>query len=240
MTLIAVVLLGAVDVGKARGGSLRRLAMLRLPHTGLVVGAAVLAVIGQYGGRFGLPAQTAYVACTLLSVALAAVFVVANRHVVGVPLVALGFALNALVIVANGAMPVSQRAADFAGVSTDAAADGTDARHELMTPDTRLRPLADVIPLYLRSPFGWASNVYSAGDIVLAAGIGLLVMAGMDRPGTGRRARQVARGQLATVDLTPHVVDVTDAAVGADDDDHGPPLDGAREFRAQRSFPAPW
>jgi hypothetical protein len=247
VTLIAVVLLGAIAVGKVRGGSLRRLAMLRLPHTGLVIAAAVLAAIGQYGGRLGLPAQPAYVACTLLSVGLAATFVIANRHVVGVPLIALGFALNAAVIVANGAMPVSQRAADFAGVGTDAAADGSDARHELMTPHTRLRPLADVIPLHLPGRLGRASNVYSAGDVVLAAGIGLLVMAGMDRPGAGRRARQVSRGRLEAIDLTPHVVDVTDQTLEIDpaedvrEADAGQAgVDPPAEVRAPSSFPAPW
>lgn len=239
MTLIAAVLVGAMVVGKLRGGSLRRLAMLRLPHTGLVIAAAVLSTIGQYGGRLGLPAQPAYVGCTLLSVALACVFVVANRHVVGVPLIAAGFALNALVIVANGSMPVSQRAADFARVGTGAAADGTDARHELMTPHTRLRPLADVIPLYLPDPVGWAANVYSAGDVVLAAGIGLLVMAAMARPGAGRRARQVARGRLEAIDLTGQpVVDLTVAEPR--DAELGGTEVAETQVRAPSSFPAPW
>lgn len=235
MTLIAVVLLGAIVVGTARGGSLGRLAMLRLPHTGLVIMAGVLAAVGQYGGRLGLPAQAAYVACTLLSVALATVFVVANRHIVGVPLIAAGFVLNALVIVANGSMPVSQRAADFAHVSTDAAAEGSDARHEILTQRTWLRPLADVIPLYLPDPIRRASNVYSAGDVVLAAGIGLLVMAGMDRPGAGRRARQVARGRLETIDLAdPPPVDLAGREI-----EIAKPGQRA-ELRAPNSFQAPW
>jgi hypothetical protein len=214
VTLVVVVLLGAIVVGKARGGSLRRLAMLRLPRTSLVLAAAVLSAVGQYGGRLGLPAHGTYVAGTALSAALAAAFVFANRHVVGVPLIAAGFFLNAAVIIANGAMPVSQSAADFARVDTGAAADGTDAKHEIATARTRLRPLADVIPLRVPEPFGRASNVYSFGDVVLAAGIGLLVMASMDRPGAGRLARQVARGRLDTIDLTTKpadVIDVTDA-----------------------------
>jgi len=198
VTVIVVVLLGAMAVGKLRGGSLRNLSFVRLPYSGLVIAAGMLAVLGQFGGRLGLPAHLAYVVCTVLSAALAALFLAANRHVVGVPLIAAGFLLNAAVIVANGAMPVSQRAADFAGVDTSAAADGRDAKHELATPDTRLLPLADVIPLRMPSPLHRASNVYSFGDITLAAGVALMVMAGMERPGSGRLARQVARGRLDT------------------------------------------
>lgn len=246
MILVVLVLLGAIAVGALRGGSVRRLAMLRLPHTGLVIAAGLLSVLGQYGGRLGLPGQAAYVVFTLLSVSLACVFVAANRHVVGVPLVAIGFFLNALVISLNGAMPVSQRAADFAVVSTDAAAAGTDARHEILTSHTRLRPLADVIPLHFREPLDWASNVYSAGDIVLAAGIGLLVMAGMQRPGAGRLARQVARGRLETIDLTRHDVPPSGpVADGAADGAAGVAMDADRpadsaDLRLPSSFPAPW
>jgi hypothetical protein len=226
LTIITLVLIGALIVGTVRGGTLRNLAVLRLPRTRLIVVAGVLAALGAFGGSLGLPARPTYVVCTLASAALVCAFVGVNRHVAGMPLVALGFALNALVIVANGAMPVSQEAADFARVSTDAAVDGSDARHELLTDETSLSALADVIPVRLPSPFGWGSNVISAGDIVLAAGIGLLVMTAMRRPGAGRRARQIARGRidpLATSDddagnqpaatVDDEVIDVTDATL---------------------------
>lgn len=235
MTLVLVVMLGAMVVGTFRGGSLRRLAMLRLPQTWLVLAAGVLAGIGQYGGRLGLPGQATYVVCTALSAGLACTFVFANRHVVGVPLIAAGFFLNAAVIIANGAMPVSQSAADFAGVDTTAAANGSDAKHELATGGTRLMPLADVIPLRMPEPLDFASNVYSFGDVVLAAGIGLLVMAGMDRPGAGRRARQVSRGRLVSIDLTDEVVDVTDVPPKPATDEPA-----KTDLREPSSFPAPW
>ncbi len=241
MTVITLVLIGALIAGRVRGGSIRNLALLRLPQTRLIMLAGVLAVLGAFGGTLGLPARACYVVSTVMSAALICVFVYVNRHVAGMPLVALGFALNALVIVANGAMPVSQDAADFAQVSTDAAADGTDARHELLTDRTVLSPLADVIPVRLPSPFAWGSNVVSAGDVVLAAGIGLLVMAGMRRPGAGRRARQIARGRLDALEALEEppnprftadehendVIDVTDAAVAA-------------RLRSRPTSPAPW
>jgi hypothetical protein len=241
VTIITMVLIGALIAGKVRGGSLRNLAVLRLPQTRLIMVAGVLAALGAFGGRLGLPARPAYVICTLASAALVCAFVGVNRHVAGMPLVALGFALNALVIVANGAMPVSQQAADFARVSTDAAVDGTDARHQPLTDHTALSALADVIPVRLPSPLGWGSNVVSAGDVVLAAGIGLLVMTGMRRPGAGRRARQIARGRIDPLEgskdpsgdravVSPDdelVIDVTDASLAA-------------RLRSRLSSPTPW
>lgn len=236
MTIIVLVVLGAMAVGRIRGGSAKRLAMLRLPRTHLVIEAGLLAIVGQYGGRFGLPAGPTYIACTVLSALLAGAFVYANRHVVGVPVIAIGFFLNALVIVANGAMPVSQRAADFAGVDTSAIADSSDAKHELVTSDTVLLPLADVIPLRLTGPASWAANVYSFGDIVLAAGIGLLVLGAMERPGAGRQARQVSRGRNHPVGAPPPEIDLRDPAPAPD-----PSADAdAAEFRVPSSFPAPW
>ena len=181
MTIVVLVLLGAVVVGQARGGSIRQLANLQLSKTGLVLEAGVLAALGQYGGRLGLPSRATYLTCTLLSALLVAVFVYTNRHMVGVPLIAIGFFLNALVIIANGAMPVSERAARFAGIDTGAVVAGSDAKHELASSRTVLLPLADVIPLRLTGPVAWAANVYSFGDIVLAAGIGVLVLGGMER-----------------------------------------------------------
>ncbi|MEO6714006.1 MAG: DUF5317 domain-containing protein [Mycobacteriales bacterium] len=239
MTLVVIVLLGAMALGKLRGGSLRRLSMLRLPRTDLVIAAGILAVFGAFGGLLGLPARPTYVLCTALSAWLACLFVFANRHVVGVPLVAAGFFLNAVVIVANGAMPVSQRAADFADVDTGAAADGTDAKHVIASPDSTLMPLADVIPLRIPRPVDRLSNVYSFGDVVLAAGLGLLVMAAMERPGAGRRARQVARGRLDAIDVTDSVIDLRDvprpdAGVDATSATAEP------ELKAPSSSPAPW
>lgn len=236
MTIIVLVVLGAMAIGRIRGGSPKRLAMLRLPRTGLVIGAGLLAIAGQYGGRFGLPSRPTYVVCTVLSALLVGVFVYANRHVVGVPVIAIGFLLNALVIVANGAMPVSQRAADFAGVETGAIADSSDAKHELVTSDTVLLPLADVIPLRLSGPMSWAANVYSFGDIVLAAGIGLLVLGAMERPGAGRQARQVSRGKIDAVGGPPREIDLRDPAPASDPSADAP----AAEFRVPSSFPAPW
>lgn len=187
MIVIILVLLGAVTIGLIRGGSFDRLSQLPMRHGWLVVAAAVLTALGANGGRLGLPGQVTYVGCTAIAATFVVLFVASNRSLVGVPLVALGFALNAAVILANGAMPVSRQAADYAGVSIDRLLAGDDARHELMTDGTRLRLLADVIAVPLPGPLSTGSNVVSAGDVVLAAGIGQLVADGMLGCGVRRR-----------------------------------------------------
>ena len=187
MTVILLVLLGALVIGRLRGGSFERLSRLPLHRAGLVVAAALLSALGAYGGRLGLPVQATYVGATVGAAALVALFVAFNRRLVGVPLVALGFALNAAVIVANGAMPVSHLAARHAGVEIDAVLRGDDAKHELLTRQSRLRLLADVIAVPLPGVLRIGSNVVSAGDVVLAAGIGQLVTAGMVGAGLRRR-----------------------------------------------------
>jgi hypothetical protein len=187
VTVIVLVLLGALAVGRLRGGSFDRLSQLPMHRSGLVVAAALLSAVGAYGGRLGLPPRATYVGCTVVAAGLVSVFVAFNRRLVGVPLVALGFALNALVIVANGAMPVSHLAARHAGVEIDPVLSGDDARHELLTGQTRLRFLADVISVPLPGALRIGSNVVSVGDVVLAAGIGQLVTAGMVGAAARRR-----------------------------------------------------
>jgi len=75
---------------------------------------------------------------------------------------------------------VSERAAGRAGVSTAAVVGGLDPRHERETPATRLRLLGDVVPV----PLPLRPEVVSPGDVLVAAGLGQLVLLGM---GAGRR-----------------------------------------------------
>lgn len=138
----------------------------RLP---LLFGAAAAQLVAAValGGR-----PTAYAGALAVSAALAAGFVAVNVRVPGVPLVGLGLLLNAAVVGLNGAMPVSPTALERAGVSAQQFSDG---RHELGTGDTRLGFLGDVIPL----PLPLHPEVVSAGDVLVAAGVGLLVLTGL-------------------------------------------------------------
>jgi hypothetical protein len=126
-----------------------------------------------------LPAETATAGIVASNGAVAA-FLLANHRLPGMALAGAGLVLNLLVIAANGAMPVSQRAARIAGLPRDALSQ-PGIKHEVLGNDTALSPLADVIPL------PGTGQVISAGDIVLAAGIGRLVYA---RTRAGRKKQQ--------------------------------------------------
>ena len=179
MTVALLVIAGGIVGGWLRGGSLHRLARVSLPGWPLVVVALVVQALGAFAVVLGLENPHAwYVGGMLTSAVLVALFVARNRALPGMPLVALGFVLNAIVVTANGAMPVSTDAARRAGIALSAVHAGTDAKHELLDDDTWFAFLADVIPVPLPfAPIG--SNVLSAGDVVLAAGIGVLVTNGM-------------------------------------------------------------
>lgn len=193
MTVVLIVVVAAIALGYARGGSLTRLSNLQLPAWPLVFAAlAVQALAGAAAASGVLPARPTYTGGLLVSALLVTAFMVRNRHLRGVPLIAAGFVLNAVVVTANGAMPVSLWAAQRAGLDPVAVALERDPRHEAATSRTRLRSLADVIPVPL--PVDRARSVVSIGDLVLAAGIGVLVANAMVRPGVGRRARRIAAG----------------------------------------------
>jgi hypothetical protein len=167
-------LIGGVLVGAALGGSLTRLERLGLRDLRLVVVAIVIQAIGSLALT-----GTAYVIAMVASLALATAFVVRNPQLPGRALIVGGLALNALVILVNGSMPVAASAARDAGVDLSSIRD--DPRHSVMGAHTHLSWLADRIPLALP----WQPQVLSVGDVLVAAGVGLLVAVGMLR-GTAR------------------------------------------------------
>jgi hypothetical protein len=95
----------------------------------------------------------------------------------GVALLAVGFGSNALVVALNGAMPVSLVALARAGLDIHVV---NDPRHEIATVTTTLPWLGDVVPVALP----WLGQAVSPGDVLIAAGAGLLLYSGMG--GTGR------------------------------------------------------
>ena len=91
------------------------------------------------------------------------------RRLPGVWVVTIGAAMNLIVILANGArMPV---APSMAGVLLQ---QGQVAQYTLMGPDTNLSWLGD----WIVSPWP-ARGAYSPGDLVLALGIGIVVILAM-------------------------------------------------------------
>ena len=144
------------------GGEPRRLAEIELRWTSLIWGALLLqvAVISV------LPAAGALSkAAHLATYAAAALFVVANRRLPGVPIVAVGGALNLVAIVANGGtMPADRGALEASGRRL---AEGRFANSAPIE-DPRLGFLGDVFATPSWFP---AANVFSIGDVVIVAGV---------------------------------------------------------------------
>jgi hypothetical protein len=148
------------------GGHLRRLSALQVRATWAVLAAAAIQVVvtsAVRGGDHGV-----HVALHLASYALVAWFVVANRRLVGMPLIALGAAMNALAIAANGGvMPASETALRIAGIDTSGGfANSAAVEHP------RFLFLGDIIPVPGPWPIG---NVLSTGDLVIVAGALILL-----------------------------------------------------------------
>ena len=171
-----MVLVGAVGAAWAAGGRWHRLAHLHLRARPLVVAAVVAQAGGALVGLAGFgDARRAYVVGLVASAVCALVFCTRNLSVPGVALVSGGLIANALVVAANGAMPVSIVAAYHARVPIAAISTGSDARHEIAGIGTHLRWLGDIVPV----PLPLRPEVVSPGDVLVAAGLAELVVLGM-------------------------------------------------------------
>jgi hypothetical protein len=167
--LLVAILVG-VGVGLARRGSFSRLESARLRQLPILF----IAVAVQLGGALFQRSAGGRPAFVLIVVSYAAVFLfaLANRTLIGMPLIAAGSFGNFLVIVVNGGMPVSLHALRLAGLSnpfqgkTNVLFRGA---HHAMTPDSHLTFLADIIPLRI------GATVISVGDIMIWAGLVLLL-----------------------------------------------------------------
>lgn len=191
MPFVLTALAFAVLVSVLRGGRFRRIPARPLAHAWLLfVGVAMQAGVDVAAGR-GLIPEAGLFGWVLLATSqvLILLFVVLNWRLPGIPLLTIGFALNALVMAANGAMPVSADAIAALGIGP---AEVPPGKHTLLTPDTRLGWLADIWPLpVLRS-------IISVGDAVIAAGIvplthSLMTGRGVEGAGTGGRFRSRSR-----------------------------------------------
>ena len=162
MVLVVLTVAVALVAGLLRGGRLRHLADAPVRAGVLVAVAAGAQVLHALA-----PGPVAAVVLTGMSEAALLAFLWCNRYLAGTVLAAVGSGLNTAVILANGAMPVSSDA--ILAISRHPA-EITAGRHRLLADSDALPELADVIALPL------LRTVVSIGDIVLAAGLGLLVI----------------------------------------------------------------
>lgn len=138
----------------------------------LALAAELLVYVGPLGETLGSASGMVQV------VALAAMLllVVANWRVAGAWVIGLGIAMNLAVVAANGGhMPASVEAVRAVGQTARAEQIERDAiagKSRLMTPETPLAFLGDVVPI---PPI---RQVLSPGDLVLGAGAFLVVALG--------------------------------------------------------------
>lgn len=165
MILVLIAAALAAGVASLRGGSLENLAATRFRWIWILAAAFIVQVATDLIGYEGLPN---FLAVLLVGVSYigAAAFMGLNRELPGMSLAAVGMALNAIVIIGNGAMPVSQWAARIAGIGE---LSDMGVKHEVAGPNTVLPWLADVIPIPN------AFQIISFGDVVLSVGLSLLV-----------------------------------------------------------------
>jgi len=159
MLLVITALALVVSVPLA-GGRLSRLADIKVRG----IWAVMLAVAVQVGiTQIPGGSHAFHAALHISSYVLDAYFVFANRHLKGVPVVALGAALNVLAITVNGGvMPASASALKISGIAERAGFDNSAAlAHE------HLAFLGDVIPVPGPWPIG---NVLSIGDLIIFVG----------------------------------------------------------------------
>jgi hypothetical protein len=181
--LVLVVAVLAVVVAAGAGGD--RLAGLRVRAVRLLVVAAGLQLVTAMVA----PGSAAMRGLTVtLSALLVALFLRRNWQVAGVPLVAAGLLLNGVVVAVNLAMPVSVTAAAQAGLTPGSLHLRDDPFHERAGPRTRLADLGDTIPVALP----WRPQVVSPGDVLVAAGVALLLVTGGARPQPLRRPQDRA------------------------------------------------
>ncbi len=168
------------------GGSLMRLADLRLRGPGLALGAIGLQVLIVTVAPGGLPGGIHEV-LHVASYALLGAFGWANRRVTGVPVVLAGGALNAAAILANGGvMPADPAVAHVAAVQ----ARPDEFVNSVPVAEAHLGFLGDVLATPASLPL---HNVYSPGDLVIVLGLLIVVHAACHRQkAASSRARPTA------------------------------------------------
>ena len=166
-------LVAGLIAGFALGGRLERLATVRFR-----LGAVAVLALGIQLALFspiadGLSDQVAR-AIYVISTALVGVVVLANLRLTGVPLIALGAALNLLAIAANGGkMPASPEALAAVGFGVGG------NTNSVVVAEPVLAPLTDVFAMPAWLPL---ANVFSIGDVLIGVGLAIAVAAAM-RPG---------------------------------------------------------
>ena len=222
IVVVLFILALAIAAGFVAHGSLRPFATLPIHWWGAALSGLALQALPFPSAA----SRTQVSAIWAVSYLLLFGFAWVNRRLPGMPAVMLGLLLNAVVVVANGGMPVSIDAARSADSVANLPARGGSEKHHLMTDEDVLRPLGDVITV--PQPIG---ALFSVGDVFLYGGLAwLVVMVMLGRSGENRRppARwlQAYRGRHLPQRLRPRRKPSTP------DRSLGPPVAAARSGTA--------
>jgi hypothetical protein len=181
---ILYALIAGLAIGLLTGGRLGGLAKLEFRWGGLIALGFLAQVVlfsDAVASRVGDLGPILYVASTLLVV----VAVLRNARIPGVPLILLGAASNMAAIVANGGfMPATPEALASLGKSAP-----TIYSNSAVLVEPNLPWLIDRFALPRWLPF---ANVFSLGDVLLAAGIVVLIVSAMHRGRPGRESAEPA------------------------------------------------
>ncbi len=184
MILIALALLCAAVV-PLTGGDLRRLADVRIRGLAIPLVALALQVVITVVVPGGSAA--AHRALHIATYGMIGLFLWVNRRLPGIAVLALGTALNALAITVNlGVMPASRSAERIAGLHLRPGFDNSAPLAH-----AHLAWLGDIIPWP-----GPLHNVLSIGDVLIFAGVVLLLHRCCARPGA-------AAAELGTLETEP-------------------------------------
>ena len=180
--MIIEVFVLSVLIGLIRKGRLYDLGRAPLRHLYMFVPPlAILAGVVFLGRSGGMP-QPYLSAAKIVQYAALLAAIMLNLHMRQMWLAAAGTFLNLLVIAANGGfMPMSAKALRMAGLAEMLDPERTSQliRHAIMTPETRLKPLADIIPV---PGYPVTAQVASIGDVLISLALFVFVQRYMLTP----------------------------------------------------------
>jgi Family of unknown function (DUF5317) len=195
MALVAIVLIGALAV-PLLGGRLAALAEVRARLAWTLLLALGLQVVSLT--LPGVPERLRPL-IQLASYPVAGIFVIANRRLPGMLLIALGTLLNLIAMSANGGvMPASASALDRAGLPLHR----DRYTNSTVVPEPRLSFLGDVFAIPEPMPL---HNVFSVGDVTIGVGAVIAVhgLSGSRLVACRRPGRHVRRHRYRGRHLRP-------------------------------------
>jgi hypothetical protein len=165
----------AVIIGYILKGKIKKLENVDLNRAYLIFISFFLElfiVISIRNGFFNIGLFTYILDSIMYS--LLVIFIYFNRKNKFIVLMGVGFLLNATAIFLNGgAMPVSAKAAETAGITLNVTKEGL---YTLINENTKLWFLGDIIPLTFLRNFA-----ISIGDIIAVVGLMLFIITGMKK-----------------------------------------------------------